>query len=324
MSKLVPKCQKPAGQLYTTYSVPDSQIRLDPDTGNIQVLNEYNEPIITNGGIELPEVQSKPNFWEGIINKAIKFITPEDSYKNEQVDYDDIINVSNGAKGQRFRSEMMGMHRPDEYYPYPYFENPNYKAPDDEDIAEILDFVGEGSESWSRKLRGCSKNANKINSYYRRPTAGHAWTRHGIYGDSVIVVNPNVDKRNYNSIIGKKFNFVNKDNGDYVDKHIDEHDLKSGDIVDLYYSGTHSQDQAYSEGDANRANTHTGTIVRTGKGKNEVYVAHDLGKGLIFQPINELIGTGITKSSYITGIRRPGTKKHPYVDDKNKITYDKR
>jgi hypothetical protein len=94
---------------------------------------------------------------------------------------------------------------------------------------------------------------------------------------------------------------------------IDKHDLMTGDIVDMYYKGSDYLERAFREGDNNRTNSHTGSILKTGPDKEHTYVVHSTGNGLKIQPIGELLGSGMFKKSYITGIRRPGTKKHPYL-----------
>jgi hypothetical protein len=94
---------------------------------------------------------------------------------------------------------------------------------------------------------------------------------------------------------------------------IDKHDLMTGDIVDMYYKGSDYLERAFREGDNNRTNSHTGSILKTGPDKEHTYVVHSTGNGLKIQPIGELLGSGMFKKFYITGIRRPGTKKHPYL-----------
>lgn len=188
-----------------------------------------------------------------------------------------------------------------------YYKNPNYNQ-QKLDEAGVFDDVSE----YEQYLRQCAQNANMFNSMVHKPTIGNAWDRHGVYGDSAIVVRPNTDKRNYSELSGINFNQVNRDNASYVKDNIDKADLKTGDIVDLSHSHSGYSREAYEKGDYNRANTHTGSILKLGPRKQDTYVLHYQGKGIEIEPIGNLIGPSIWKANYITGIRRPGTKKHPY------------
>lgn len=222
---------------------------------------------------------------------------------------DNIINVANGVVGQRNRLEQLGMTKvvqPNGEIRY-YYKNPNYNQ-QKLDEAGVFDDVSE----YEQYLRQCAQNANMFNSMVHKPTIGNAWDRHGVYGDSAIVVRPNTDKRNYSELSGINFNQVNRDNASYVKDNIDKADLKTGDIVDLSHSHSGYSRKAYEKGDYNRANTHTGSILKLGPRKQDTYVLHYQGKGIEIEPIGNLIGPSIWKANYITGIRRPGTKKHPY------------
>ena len=162
--------------------------------------------------------------------------------------------------------------------------------------------------------RWCAENANLFNRAIHKNTAGDAWTRHGIYGDSALVVRPDVDKANYKWMghtIGPKM--LNAMNASYVADHIDDVDLQTGDIVDINHFGSDYTQNAWNHGDKDRSNSHTGSIIRTGPNKKDVYVLHYQGNGKIdIEPIGPMIGNGLTKKNVITGIRRPGTKNHPY------------
>lgn len=241
-------------------------------------------------------------------------------------EYDNIINVANGRTGQRNRLEMLGLVKDPDNGHY-YTRNPHYNPKTtqaDIDENEWNEFIGKGSDNTVKKyLAWCAENSNPINGMMGRPTAGDAWTRHGIYGDSIILVNPNVSKKGRRFI--RNINSVNINNADYVEENIDNHDLKTGDIVDLGHPGSGSEYRAWVEGDHNRANSHTGTILRTGPNKKQTYVLHYGGKskGVVAEPIGNMIGFSMTRD-YITGIRRPGTKYHPYVDNRGKIMYNKK
>lgn len=215
---------------------------------------------------------------------------------------DNIINVQNTKAGERDFLQMMGLSKLAEgKYLY---KNRNKSETDKREY-----------------LKWCAENANMMNRNFGKPTAGDAWTRHGVYGDSAIVVNPNVDKRNYSETWGLNFNRVNKDNAQYVENNIDNVELQSGDIVDIAKKSAFER-KAYKYGDFNRANSHTGTIINR---NGNTYVFHYDGEGKIkMDPIGDLIGNSIWNPSMITGIRRPGTKKHPYTDKNGNIVYNKK
>lgn len=241
-------------------------------------------------------------------------------------EYDNIINVTSGRSGQRDRLQMLGLVKDPDNGHY-YTRNPNYNPKStqaDRDLDEWNQFLGKKANNTVRKyLTWCAENSNPLNGMMGRPTAGDAWTRHGIYGDSVIVVNPNISKKGRRFV--RNINSVNTSNADYVEENIDKHNLMTGDIVDLGHPGSGSEYRAWREGDYNRSNSHTGTILRTGPDKRQTYVLHYGGKdkGVVAEPIGNMIGFSLTRD-YITGIRRPGTKHHPYVDNNGRITYNKR
>lgn len=242
----------------------------------------------------------------------------EDTYKNAHNKFgegygherDNIINVHDGKSGERIRLEMMGFHNVDGKYKYP---NPKYKPSKKQDeMSELKRELGLESEDQRKYLSWCAENGNVISRYYGKPTTGNAWTRHGIYGDSIIVKAPYTKDQYRIPKVTLKSRSMLSDQGKYVEDHIDDEgvELQSGDIVDLRYPGSDYTDRAWREGDPNLPNSHTGTIIKTGPKKGNTYVAHYVG-GLQIEPIGDLIGTGIRKV-YITGIRRPGTKEHPY------------
>ena len=213
------------------------------------------------------------------------------NFNTKDYNGDNVINVYNGVSGARDRLEMLGMVKEKDGKYYYLDENGNH-------------------------LSGCAANANRINQMLGKPTAGNAWTRHGIYGDSAIVVNPNVTKKGLKpkGFIRQK-QPINWQNADYVEENIDKHDLKTGDIVDMGWPASENVEKAFNEGDYNRGNTHTGTILRVpqrdSKNRLKTYVIHNMGDNMLVEPIGNLLGNRI-KHPYITAIRRPGTAKHPY------------
>jgi hypothetical protein len=70
------------------------------------------------------------------------------------------------------------------------FKNPNYDPAKDTDLQELKADLGFGNKSDYEFLKWCAENANAFNSAVGKPTAGDAWTRYGIFGDSSIVEAP--------------------------------------------------------------------------------------------------------------------------------------
>ena len=235
----------------------------------------------------------------GISKLASDAFAPKDTYANAHTPFgeglgherDNIINVANSIAGERNRLEMMGFRNVDGKYKYP--------KPD-----------GMSDDEY---LKWCAENANIISGYYGHPTTGDAWTRHGIYGDSAIVQAPYTKDEYYIPRASNKARSMSKDQARYVASHIDDPgvELKSGDIVDMRYPKSSFTSEAWYTGDQKLPNTHTGTIVKTGPRKEDTYVAHYFKDGLQLEPIGDLIGVSWTKP-YVTGIRRAGTKEHPY------------
>ena len=275
------------GQLVRNINLPE--IEVIGSEANYVSTQQRRDPIrnaIRNFYLSLPERS------DTYANAKIPF---GDGYGHER---DNIVrtrslNLSRKDNGDRVRLEMMGFRNVNGKWKFP-------KGTKDSD----------GDEEY---YQWCAENANKINSYYGKPTMGHAWTRHGVYGDSSIVVAP-YKKSDYTfGNASWKARSMSKDQAKYVQKHIDDPGVKllSGDIVDMRYPGSSFTNQAFAEGDPNRVNTHTGTIIVTGPNKEHTYVAHSMGSGLKVEPIGNLLGVSWT-NPYITGIRRPGTKKHPF------------
>ena len=241
----------------------------------------------------------------------------KDSYHNATIPYgqgpgherDNIIQVKNGVAGQMDRLGMYGAVKgEDGVY---RFRDPNHV--DVKNASNLEELRKELGFSTNREfLTWCAENANRLNSSLDLPTSGNAWTRHGIYGDSVIIQSPNKKSDYWFGSEGVKAKRLASDQGKYVSDNIDNHELKTGDIVDMYYKGSDYQNRAFKEGDNERTNSHTGTILKTGHDKEHTYVVHSTGNGLRVDPIGTLLGSGFLKKSYITGIRRPGSKNHKY------------
>lgn len=138
-------------------------------------------------------------------------------------------------------------------------------------------------------VKWCSEAANRLNYNLGKPTTGDAWTRKGVYGDSVIWQRPE-DWNYYTN--RRKFN---------------AEQLESGDIVDIKYPISEYQYEASAYG---RGNSHTGTIVKN-PDTQEVFIVHNVGGDIYSQSIrdfmNEQEKEGIF-GMHITRISRPNPK----------------
>lgn len=146
----------------------------------------------------------------------------------------------------------------------------------------------------------CAETANLINRALNLPTTGDAWTRHGVYGDSLIYGEENHNKI-YTRQLSKVLNGINPSN-------IDPNNLKSGDFVDLMRDTKlgGKNDKLAAKG---RGNTHTGTIFKPYGDRGPAYIVHNVGGPVYVDPLGKF---GSLNTWSIMGIRRPGSKEHPY------------
>ena len=142
----------------------------------------------------------------------------------------------------------------------------------------------------------CAETGNLITRAMGKPTTGHAWTRHGVYGDSLIYGSPD-----HNKIYGR---YINKLTNSVLPTQINPDKLESGDMVDLYTEGSPNNSLA-KEG---RGNSHTGTVFKPYGKTGPAYIVHNTS-GVYVEPLAKF---GPTHTWAIMGIRRPGTKEHPY------------
>lgn len=147
----------------------------------------------------------------------------------------------------------------------------------------------------------CSETANLINRTLGLPTTGDAWTRRGVYGDSLIYGGTNHNKI-YTRPVGKVINGLRPDQ-------LDPNNLKTGDFVDLYTEGSGHN----SEATQGRGNSHTGTIYKPLGDNGPVYIIHGgLGDKVYVDPLDRF---GPLSTWSIMGVRRPGSKEHPYYKE---------
>lgn len=153
----------------------------------------------------------------------------------------------------------------------------------------------------------CSETGNLINRALGLRTTEDAWDRYGEFGDSIIYGDSN-HNRIYGRILNKVISGINPSS-------INPDKLKSGDFVDIMRD-TNSltggeTDRLSAQG---RGNTHTGTIFKPyGDAKGyPAYIIHNVGGDVYVDPLGNF---GPLKTWSIMGIRRPGTKEHPYYED---------
>lgn len=92
--------------------------------------------------------------------------------------------------------------------------------------------------------------------------------------------------------------------------------LQTGDVVDLYSPFTHYAKEAYNTGTLNRSNSHTGMILQPYPGaKAKTYVIHNVNGDISVDPIGRFLLTNDNPLPKwrVTGFHRPGTKGHPYL-----------
>lgn len=143
----------------------------------------------------------------------------------------------------------------------------------------------------------CSETGNLLARAMGRPTTGDAWTREGVYGDELIY-----GDANHNKAYGR---YTQKLLGSVRPSEIDPSQLQNGDFVDLYTEGSPHN----SEAATGRGNSHTGTIFKSG---NNAYIIHNISGKVYVDP---LANFGPLHTWAIMGIRRPGTKEHPYYKE---------
>ena len=146
----------------------------------------------------------------------------------------------------------------------------------------------------------CSKTGNLITRALGIPTTDHAWNRRGVYGDSLIYGGLDHNKI-YTRPIGKVINGLKP-------SQLDVNNLKSGDFVDLYTEGSGHN----SEAATGRGNSHTGTIFKPYGNTGPAYIIHNVGGPVYVDPLSSF---GPTHTWSIMGIRRPGSKEHPYYEE---------
>lgn len=171
----------------------------------------------------------------------------------------------------------------------------------DKDNPNIWRLPKEGTKEYEK---ACAKMANIMNQGLHKPTAGDAWTRGGIYGDSMLVNGYVLPKgKHYSRALAE---VQNRAAAELVDAKLKYNDIKlnTGDIVGLYYSGSPKQKRAFKEGKGNALNTHTGNILSLDPyDKSKTFVVHNMSGNIMVQPIGDLLGG--TGKVGITYIKRP-------------------
>ena len=147
----------------------------------------------------------------------------------------------------------------------------------------------------------CSKTGNLITRAMGVPTTDHAWKREGVYGDSLIYGQADHNKI-YGRYAGKLINSLRP-------SQIDPNNLQSGDFVDLYTEGSGHNEEAKKTG---RGNSHTGTVFKPYGKTGPAYIIHNVGGDVYVDP---LASFGPLHTWGMMGIRRPGSKEHPFIKE---------
>jgi len=149
-------------------------------------------------------------------------------------------------------------------------------------------------------VKECAKTGNLLTRAMGRPTTSNAWTRVGVYGDSLITGSdlPHIKNKVLTGIQKLAENVAVDD---------DPQNLQSGDIVDLYSPVSHYNKRATREG---RGNSHTGTIFRPDP-EGPAWVIHNVNGKIYVDPYSKF--TSLPDIYWkATRVSRPGTKDHPY------------
>lgn len=162
-------------------------------------------------------------------------------------------------------------------------------------------------------IKQCAKTRNELEKMLGRPTTNNAWDTFGVYGDSTLFNGypPKVGPYTWPYYIVQ-----NQIAADRTQRAIENIDLQTGDVVDLYSPFSHYAKRAYTEGTLNRSNSHTGVIFQPYPGiKSKTYIIHNVSGNISVDPINKFLvdGENMFPKWRMTGFHRPGTKEHPYL-----------
>lgn len=165
------------------------------------------------------------------------------------------------------------------------------------------------------KITECAKTRNELEKMTGHPTTNNAWDASGMYGDSTLF-------NGYLSKVGPysrvPYLIQNQIAALRTKSALKDMELQTGDIVDLYSTHSHYAPRAYREGTLNRSNSHTGMVFQPYPGaKAKTYVIHNVNGNITVDPIGKFIfsSKNLTPKWQITGLHRPGTKEHPYLEN---------
>lgn len=165
------------------------------------------------------------------------------------------------------------------------------------------------------EITECAQTRNEIEKMTGHPTTNNAWDASGMYGDSTLF-NGYLPKIGPYSRI--PYLIQNQIAALRTKNALDNLELQTGDVVDLYSTHSRYAPRAYREGTLNRSNSHTGMIFQPYPGdKDKTYVIHNVHGDITVDPIGKFIFSkeNLTPKWQVTGIHRPGTKEHPYFKD---------
>ena len=165
------------------------------------------------------------------------------------------------------------------------------------------------------KITECARTRNELEKMTGHPTTNNAWDSFGMYGDSTLFNGYPPKIGPYSRI---PYLIQNQIAALRTKKALQDLELQTGDVVDLYSTHSHYAPRAYREGTFNRSNSHTGMVFQPYPGaKAKTYVIHNVNGNISIDPIGKFIlsTNNLTPKWQITGIHRPGTKEHPYFKD---------
>ena len=229
--------------------------------------------------------------------------------EQEEKEYQRLYNTPYSLEMDRGKPKTEVITYPDGFQEYRQVEGPDGRPVYTSKIGNLglygKHFDNKGGVCYKIKndkgeiVSNCSETGNLITRALGVPTTDHAWFRRGVYGDSLIY-----GSQNHNRIYGR---YPGKLIKSLTAEDINPNNLKSGDFVDLYTEGSgHNPEAAYGRG-----NSHTGTIFKPYE-NGPAYIIHNINSDVYVDPLSKF---GPTHTWGIMGIRRPGSKEHPYYED---------
>lgn len=274
----------------------------------------YRENVfVTNNGIPLRDMLSKPQpnprssispkVQDNVFTRVLSYLIPKENYNS----------YHNSLSPYTYQDDLA----PNGKISQGLLTTGNEKA---SKLGELgLVKVGNNQyklyDEYGNTIKQCAKTRNEIEKMLGHPTTNNAWDTFGVYGDSTLF-------NGYPSKTGPFFRpsyiVQNQIAADRTQKALENLQLQTGDVVDLYNPFSHYAEQAYKQGTLNRSNSHTGVIFQPYPGvKSKTYIIHNVNGNISVDPIGSFLlnADNPFPKWRPTGFHRPGTKEHPYLNN---------